>query len=242
MIAKCGPERIAHWAHRSTRSCDSWWERETAWHRDWKNQFPVECQEVVASDRFGERHIADVRTPHGLTIEFQHSTIRAEERAARENFYGNMLWAVDGSRLTRDLPRFLSGIQDLQGSGLKGVFLSTFPDELFAKTWLNSRVPVLFDFRGCVVPEGAGHLSQLLWCLLPGRINGRAVILAYEREKLVAAIRNMAVPIDWKAILTNVAQIMAERQRIARDAELRALMLARQPWRRRDYRRRNARF
>jgi hypothetical protein len=31
---------------------------------------------------------------------------KAEERAAREGFYGNMVWVADGTRLQRDFPRF----------------------------------------------------------------------------------------------------------------------------------------
>ena len=27
VIAKCGEQKIAHWAHKSTQSCDSWHEK-----------------------------------------------------------------------------------------------------------------------------------------------------------------------------------------------------------------------
>ena len=37
VIAKCGDIKIHHWAHKSKRKCDHWWENETQWHRDWKN-------------------------------------------------------------------------------------------------------------------------------------------------------------------------------------------------------------
>ncbi|MBH5371011.1 competence protein CoiA family protein [Bradyrhizobium glycinis] len=37
VIAKCGSYRVSHWAHRGIRDCDSWAERETEWHRAWKN-------------------------------------------------------------------------------------------------------------------------------------------------------------------------------------------------------------
>ncbi len=50
--------------------------------------------------------MADVRTDKGLVIEFQHSYINPEERRQRENFYKNMIWIVDGTRLQRDFPRF----------------------------------------------------------------------------------------------------------------------------------------
>src|SRR5262249_30642142 len=100
VIAKCGTHRVSHWAHRGIRDCDSWAEKETDWHRAWKNNFPAECQEFIQHDgQSGEKHIADVRTPHGLVIEFQHSHLRPLERAGRERFYGNMVW--DGGFLRK---------------------------------------------------------------------------------------------------------------------------------------------
>ncbi len=46
-IAKCGDVKVWHWAHKGKKTCDSWWERETVWHRSWKSLYPVEWQEVV---------------------------------------------------------------------------------------------------------------------------------------------------------------------------------------------------
>ena len=68
MIAKCGNRKVWHWAHKTKQTCDHWWENETQWHRDWKDQFPVEWQEVVHKADDGEKHIADVKTPDGLVI------------------------------------------------------------------------------------------------------------------------------------------------------------------------------
>jgi hypothetical protein len=66
MIAKCGQIRVWHWAHRAIRTCDPWWEPETKWHRDWKNQFPEDWQERIHKSEAGERHIADVKTDFGV--------------------------------------------------------------------------------------------------------------------------------------------------------------------------------
>lgn len=96
MIAKCGPRVLHHWAHKGRRSCDPWWENETPWHRDWKNRFPEQCREVHHRASDGEIHRADVKTPTGIYIEVQHSSMPDSERLAREHFYGNLLWIVDG--------------------------------------------------------------------------------------------------------------------------------------------------
>lgn len=95
--AKCGTKVIHHWAHKPKDNCDPWWENETEWHREWKNKFPKEWQEVVHHDEVtGEKHIADVKTPAGLVIEFQNSPISIEELSSREKFYKSMIWIVNG--------------------------------------------------------------------------------------------------------------------------------------------------
>src|SRR5262249_43606363 len=148
VIAKCGTHRIPHWAHRGIRDCDSWAEKETEWHRAWKNNFPAEFQGVIQYDeKSGERRIADVRTNHGLVLEFQHSNLDRDERAGRGRFYGNMLWIVDGTRLQRDYPRFLKGKERLRRI-IDGYYLLAFPEECFPMMWLDSSVPVIFDFGG----------------------------------------------------------------------------------------------
>ena len=96
LVAKCGTQKIWHWAHKGKRNCDHWWENETQWHRDWKDNFPKEWQEVVHLSDDGEKHIADVKTPNGLVVEFQHSAISLKEKLSRETFYKDMIWVVDG--------------------------------------------------------------------------------------------------------------------------------------------------
>ena len=96
MVAKCGPRVVHHWAHASRRNCDPWWENETDWHRGWKNRFPAECRERSHTAPNGEIHRADIKTPTGIVIEVQHSTMTDEERESRESFYKNLLWILDG--------------------------------------------------------------------------------------------------------------------------------------------------
>jgi len=95
-IAKCGPRIMHHWAHAHRRDCDPWRENETAWHREWKNQFPEQCREVIHIAKDGEIHRADIKTPTGIVIEVQHSNMTDVERISREQFYGNLVWVIDG--------------------------------------------------------------------------------------------------------------------------------------------------
>lgn len=98
-LAKCGSRKVHHWAHSSLLECDKWWESETEWHRNWKNNFPFEWQEKVHKDEIsGELHRADVKTNYGLVIELQNSPISYEEQISRENFYKKMIWIVNGEK------------------------------------------------------------------------------------------------------------------------------------------------
>lgn len=96
MVAKCGPRILHHWAHATRRNCDPWWENETDWHRSWKNLFPEDCREISHTAADGEIHRADIKTPTGIVIEVQHSAMSDAERHSREEFYGNLVWIIDG--------------------------------------------------------------------------------------------------------------------------------------------------
>lgn len=99
VIPKCGDIKTWHFAHKAKKDCDSWAEGETSWHINWKNNFPEEWQEVVIGC-----HIADIKTPHkNNVIEFQNSPISPEEIIERENYYGNMVWVLNGDTLAKNI-------------------------------------------------------------------------------------------------------------------------------------------
>jgi len=150
VIAKCGTQKIWHWAHRSKTACDNWWESETEWHRTWKNNYPTDWQEKIMYDeKTKEKHIADVCTDDNLVLEFQHSHIEHEERISREQFYRDMVWIIDGTRLQRDFFRFKNSEKArLNYKGNKDIFLIFKPEKFFSSSWLKSSVPVIFDFKG----------------------------------------------------------------------------------------------
>ncbi|MDB5088202.1 MAG: Competence protein CoiA-like family protein [Mucilaginibacter sp.] len=96
LIAKCGLIKIHHWAHKGRIDCDPWWEHITQWHLDWQNNFAPEWREVIfQDDRSGEIHRADIHTPKGVTIEFQHSPLSLKEFESRNTFYKKLIWVVN---------------------------------------------------------------------------------------------------------------------------------------------------
>ena len=92
--AYCGEVNIHHWRHIDLEKCDFWKENETEWHRQWKEHFPIEWQEVVVK-RDGQIHRADIKTNSNLVVEFQNSSISSGEVKQRERFYGNMIWLIN---------------------------------------------------------------------------------------------------------------------------------------------------
>jgi len=185
LISKCGEVKINHWAHKGNRNCDLWWKNETEWHRAWKGNFPIEWQEVVQFDKNGEKHIADVRTKYGLVIEFQYSHIAPQERTSREVFYKNMVWLVDGTRLKRDYPRLLKGKNNLRRTNKQGYFTVDFPEQCFPSSWIESSVPVIFDFLGMEKVKDQNDLRNSLYCLLPKQNKREAILIVFSRESFI---------------------------------------------------------
>lgn len=185
VIAKCGTERSPHWALIGERELDSWWEPETPWHREWKDKFPKEWREVFHPAENGTGHRADVKTDQGLVIEFQHSDLDRQDRVARERFYPNMVWVVDGTRLKRDYPRFLEKRKDFIAGHQQGFFLVHFPEECFPTAWVESSVMVIFDFQGTLPLDPNDGMRNALWCLLPGRTKRCALMVAISRQTFI---------------------------------------------------------
>ena len=148
LIAKCGRVKVWHWAHKGNPPCDPWFESETEWHRTWKSCFPIDWQEVSHTDSVtGEKHIADVKTPFGLVIEFQHSPITPEERDAREKFYKKMIWIVNGNRAQSDLWYFERGLK-LIDKDRRTFEIKWEGPSMLLHNWSDSSARVFFDFGG----------------------------------------------------------------------------------------------
>jgi competence protein CoiA len=140
--SKCGSIVTWHWSHLAA-DCDPWTEPETAWHRDWKNRFPVAWQEQVIGC-----HRADIHTPAGWTIELQHSAISPDEIQEREWFYtlngGKMAWVVDASDFATRL------------SLRPKVDYMSFRWKQPRRSWEYAHQPLYFDFGNAKPRLGEG--------------------------------------------------------------------------------------
>ncbi len=180
LIAKCGEVYAHYWSHKK-KCVDHWWENEKEWHRNWKNQFPKEWQEVIHRDESGEKHIADVKTSEGWAIEFQHSYLKPEERRSRNNFYNKLIWVVDGTRRPTDAKQlqkiFDEGEFRQYGPSLLHIH---FPEDCrLLKEWGNSNSLVFLDFN-----------DERLWLIYP-RISGNRIFLnSFQRNSFIELLNN----------------------------------------------------
>ena len=212
VFAKCGPERIWHWTHYKGKLCDKWWEPETKWHRSWKNNYPADWQEVfLPNEQTGEKHMADVRTAHNLVIEFQHSHIDPTERISREKFYQDMVWVVDGTRLIRDYSRFLKG-KNHSHSIKHGVFRVDDAEEYFPVAWIESTVPVIFDFQGVEEIVDTADLKNHLYCLFPVQIGKSNFLAEIQRKTFINTTINGEWIIRARHFMDYLSQVKNEWQ------------------------------
>ena len=159
VYSRCGKYRIKHWAHFPNCNCVVQWKPETLWHRQWKSEFPDEWQEVVHHDeKTGEKHVADVKLPTNLVLEFQHSSISEGELQSRNDFYKNLFWVVDARFSFKNLLKEMSLPDNFVKAKIKmkavplvpiqGCYIINRPEKVFPKRWLNCSVPVIFDLSG----------------------------------------------------------------------------------------------
>ena len=208
VIAKCGEIRIHHWAHKSSRTCDKWWENETQWHRDWKNEFPEKWQEIVQHDSSGEKHIADVKTSRNWVLEFQHSYINSEERNSRNAFYTKLVWIIDGLRRKTDILQFAKILNESRQAPVGGVSIRkvNFPEESrLLKEWMNISKPVFFDF--------GVKAKKNFWFLLPLNIKNEAYITYFSREELIKVLNNEGFDELVDELIPNIREIILKDKR-----------------------------
>ena len=213
LVAKCGEIKVHHWSHK--KKCDDhWWENETDWHRNWKNQFPKEWQEIIQRDESGEKHIADVKTGSGWTIEFQHSPISKEERDSRDYFYNKLIWIVDGTRRKTDIEQFDNLIYHASNISNEPFILRVFDEETLDRfrlnqEWGSSKSLVLFDFGKSEVRYRDEYKSnEDLWLIHPSR--DRTYITSISKHSFIEMVTSSRLDEVYKKLLNPIQTKLTE--------------------------------
>lgn len=190
VVAHCGPKIAWHWAHEHLACDTTWHEAETDWHRQWKAWWPPACVEVVI-ERDGQRHRADVRTPGGLVIEFQHSPLTQEAVWRREHFYGWMMWVFDAREAFTSGALTFTAIRAAGRSRPATMRRYAYQWPAWARrTWGQATAPVywhvssrgprqLFEVTQARGGVGEGRFVSLAWFI---NRNGGAIDPALEVE------------------------------------------------------------
>ena len=225
VIPKCGDIKMHHWAHKTKQNCDIWWKNETEWHRKWKSYFPKEFQEIVMyDDKTGEKHIADVKTNTGIVIEFQHSSMKRNEQLSREHFYKNMVWMIDARGYYDKFKEHMTMLKkrELRSKYFTMIFDTAEPSKIcFPKRWLESSVPVIFDF-GVHYRSESGDDKQKKWlyCIFPERVDATYCGMYITNEEFIDRVSK------YESFFSNLEfpilkQEKAERVRKQREEERR---------------------
>lgn len=152
VLSKCGEVKVWHWAHFKGKSCDSWYEPETYWHKYWKLTFGKENSEkkITKGDTW---HIADILTNEEVIIELQNSSIQKGVIRKREEFYGErMIWLINGIKFQKnfyikdkesDFP--IGQSYQINCNSLLGrkMFKWDYP----RRSWAGSRRHIFIDFH-----------------------------------------------------------------------------------------------
>lgn len=136
VILKCGEINAAHFAHKSNTCYDDWNYDMSEWHKIRQSLFPKECQEVVVKNKYGKTHRADVLI-NNTVIEFQHSSITANEFDDRNNFFlglgYRLVWVFDVSS------EFDNNIEDHDSN--RKIYKWKYPKRIF------QNAPEISDFN-----------------------------------------------------------------------------------------------
>lgn len=213
LVARCGEIKVHHWAHK--KKCDDhWWENETEWHRNWKNQFPKEWQEIIQRDESDEKHIADLITSSGWTIEFQHSPISKEERGSRDYFYNKLIWIVDGTRRKTDIEQFDNLIYHSINISNEPFILRVFDEWTLERLrlnqeWSSSKSLVLFDFGKSEVNYRDEYKSnEDLWLIHPSR--DRTYITSISKHSFIEMMNSSRSDEVYKKLLNPIQNKLTE--------------------------------
>jgi len=122
-----------------------------------------------------------------------------------------VVWVVDSTRLQNDYKRFLN-VNDHSQFVRQGMFLVGFPDECFPSAWLNSSVPVVFDFQGNEPGDNEKNIAKPLYCLFPNRIGGRAVLAIISRSDFINAILNGDLLVWADRLMKDILQVKQEKE------------------------------
>jgi competence CoiA-like predicted nuclease len=174
VIAKCGKIKIWHFAHKQDWACDDWKGKESDWHLEWKSNFDGPFQEVIVKKE-NKRHTADIKTSN-MVVEFQNSSISSEDISKREEFYGEMIWVMNGDTLCKNM--------ELTPKGEIVTFRWKWPH----KSWKGNTKTIYIDMGYRDLKHILLCVGKIYWDNKNGKVRGWGKIIT--KEKLLGRIND----------------------------------------------------
>lgn len=186
MRARVGDVRRPHWAHESGERCDEWWEEESEWRNVWMATLAgsdkVDIENVLEKD--GTRHFYDARFGGKQIAILRRSRLAPEHIAARERFFGDMFWLVEGkaSEYARLEEQLVVGMKTAENAPRcyeceRSIFSPFF------RRWEDCSAPVVFDFASASSSE-----EEPLWCVLP-KGAGPRIVLEFPKADFISRLK-----------------------------------------------------
>jgi len=124
-----------------------------------------------------------VKTDRGWVIEFQHSSMKPEERRSREAFYPKLIWVVDGTRRKRDRAQLIGAWKEGVPVGGNSLVRKAFSDDCrLLREWAGSDAPIFLDLGD----------TEALWWLFAKSTNGSAYFHLFSRAQFIEWHRRTA--------------------------------------------------
>lgn len=212
MRARVGDVRIPHWAHESGERCDEWWEEESEWRNSWMQLLAgsdkVDVENIL--EKNGERHFYDARFAGKQIAIFRRKRLSPEMLAAREQFFGDMFWFVEGT--VSEYERFSNHLADKKIVAIPNAqrcymcFARLLCSAPFYARWSDCSQPVVFDFASASEDD-----DYPLWCVLP-LFQGRRFVLELPKDNLLQRLKDTGsllrddVEVVQRRILGRVSQ------------------------------------
>ena len=215
LVAKCGNINRHHWSHLPDSQCP-YKENKGEWHIDWQNKFPDNWQEVpLINPATQEKNIADVQTPTGFVLEFQHSHIKDEEKTARENFYKNMVWVVDGLNWKKIESFFENKFKTLSDGEPEKFRIDQYDYETnFSLIWADATVPIIYDFHNALASEYTQKWREYLYLCFPYRSRIGYYVVPIKRQNFIKIAREDRLQKMLHGIQRNIDKKSRQEQEI----------------------------
>lgn len=118
-----------------------------------------------------------------------------------------MTWVIDAAK---GYNKFIRNKKHLKETDIPNIYQTDYPEQFFPKAWINSEVPVIFDFLGLDQVESKLLPKYKLYCLFPN-YGGTYRIAEINRSSFIKSIHSS----EWYSKTVNFLKKETQKDVIA---------------------------